>query len=135
MIKVFVHADSRYKVDTNFIRSVVLSVLEKHKVKGKVEVEVAIVGDRRMQELNKTFRNTDETTNVLAFPLEDVSFEPQTSHKGFVNPPDKVLRLGDVVISYPQAAESAAEHNVILEQELTGLIEHGVLHLLGIHHQ
>ncbi len=134
MIKVLVSTDPRYKVDSDFLKKVALNVLKRHKLKGKVEVGIVIVGDRKMQELNRTFRHKDEPTDVLAFPLEDVSFEPSVKHKGFVNPPDNVLRLGDVVISYPQAAKSAAEEGIILEKELEALIEHGILHLLGIHH-
>lgn len=135
MIKVLISADSRYDVDRNFVRAIVEDVLVGHRIKSKAEVEILIVGDRRMHELNHKFRHLDETTDVLAFPLEDPSFTPQGNYKGFINSPDKILRLGDVVISYPQAALSAAEQGVSVEEELKILIEHGVSHLLGIHHQ
>lgn len=134
MIKIFVETDPRYKVNNQLLKLTALNILKKHRIKGKVEMGIVIVGDRKMQELNRTFRHLDETTDVLAFPLEDASFEPQADHKGFVNPPDNVLRLGDVVISYPQAAKSAAENGVTIDEELVGLVEHGVSHLLGIHH-
>jgi len=138
MITVLVSSDSRYEVNRDFIRSAVTSALAKNRIKsGRVEVGVSIVGDRKMQELNKTYREIDETTDVLSFPLEDVSPITAASIKklpGFVRPLDKILRLGDVVISYPQAVLEASEEEVSVESKLTDLLEHGVEHLLGIHH-
>ena len=52
----------------------------------------------------------------------------------FVVPPDGISHLGDVVISYPQAAIQANEHQHSPEKELAILITHGVLHLLGYDH-
>jgi len=138
MITVLVSSDSRYEVNRDFIRSAVTSALAKNRIKGgKVEVGVSIVGDRKMQELNKTYRQIDETTDVLSFPLEDVSPISASGEKkapGFVRPPDKILRLGDVVISYPQALLEASEDGNTVESKITELLEHGVEHLLGIHH-
>jgi len=54
---------------------------------------------------------------------------------GFVNPPDEILRLGDIIISYPQAVKQAGENNILVDQEIGNLVKHGVLHLLGIHHE
>jgi probable rRNA maturation factor len=52
----------------------------------------------------------------------------------FVSPPDGVLRLGEVVVSYPRAAEQAEEHDRPVQEEMTWLMVHGVLHLLGHNH-
>ena len=138
MITVLVSSDSRYEVNRDFIRSAVVGVLAKNRIKrGKIEVGVSIVGDRKMQELNKAYREINETTDVLSFPLDEVSPISASSEKkipGFVRPPDKILRLGDVVISYPQAVLEASEEEVSVESKLTNLLEHGVEHLLGIHH-
>jgi len=49
--------------------------------------------------------------------------------------PDDWWYLGDVVISYPQALKQAQEHNLLVDEEIDRLVEHGVLHLLGIHHE
>lgn len=134
MIKVIISSDSRYDVDREFVRAVVSESLLKHRLKGKVEVEVTIVGDRRMHELNFKYRHIDDTTDVLSFPLEDPAFSAPENYKGFINPPDKILRLGDVAISYPQAAMAASERGATVEDELKILLEHAVEHLLGIHH-
>ena len=52
----------------------------------------------------------------------------------FVAPPDRVLHLGEVIISYPQAVIQAEECQHSLKKELAILIIHGVLHLLGYDH-
>ena len=52
----------------------------------------------------------------------------------FVHPPDGVLHLGEVIISYPQAVIQAEEYQHPVEREILILIIHGVLHLLGYEH-
>ncbi|MEK7281399.1 MAG: rRNA maturation RNase YbeY, partial [Chloroflexota bacterium] len=52
----------------------------------------------------------------------------------FVSPPDDILHLGEVVISYPTAVRQASEHYHSVQQELVILIVHGILHLLGYDH-
>jgi len=52
----------------------------------------------------------------------------------FVQPPDGVLHLGEVIISYPQAVAQAEEHQHSVKREIAILIIHGVLHLLGYEH-
>ncbi len=132
MINVLVSSDPRYKVDRDLIRQSVEEILKQRGMVGNVEVGVSVVGDRKMQELNKQFRELDETTDVLSFPLENDT--SKTASRGFVKFPDKVLRLGDIVVSYPRALEQAMEGNVLVETEIKTLVQHGVLHLLGIHH-
>jgi len=141
MISVLVSTDSRYEVNRDFIRHSAAEILKKNRIRsGKVEIGVSIVGDRRMRQLNQKYLEVGETTDVLAFPLDDVSPISSASEQlaktgGFVRPPDKVLRLGDVVISYPQAVSQAAQKGLHVEEEIYFLLEHGVSHLLGIHHE
>lgn len=126
MIKVVVKADSRYQVDRKKIKQAAVDFLKARKISGPVEVGVDVVGDRKIQDLNSRFRNRKEPCLVLAFPLEN------GVRGGFVNPPDKVLRLGDIVLSYPQAVKEAAEENVFVAEKIKELIEHGLKHLLGL---
>jgi len=78
--------------------------------------------NREIQKLNFRYRNKNEPTDVLSFPLEaNVS-------KG------KKL-LGDVVISVDQAEKQAKEEKKTLERELETLLIHGILHLLGYDHE
>lgn len=136
MLNIIVNSDPRYNIDRSAIRSIVATALGKLKIAGRVEVGINVVGDRKMHELNRKFRGIDSTTNILSFALEDTS-PSSLAHIpriGFVAAPDKWLRLGDIVISYPQAIEDASLDGISVDEEIRYLIEHGLNHLLGIHH-
>ncbi|MBI2018837.1 rRNA maturation RNase YbeY [Candidatus Daviesbacteria bacterium] len=136
MINIVVSSDPRYSINKIAIRSVVLEVLQRHRIFGRVEIGISIVGDRKMHELNRRYRGIDSTTDILSFALEDpnpVSLQ-HIPRVGFVASPDKILRLGDIVISYPQALEDASLDGISVDEELRDLVEHGLDHLLGIHH-
>lgn len=128
MVNVIITSDSRYEINRAAIQTSVENVLRQHKVIGDVEIEVSVVGDRKMHELNKKYRKIDATTDVLSFCLEEVTAA------GFASFPDKVLRLGSIVISFPQAVEDASLDNKSVEDEVNFLVMHGTTHLLGIHH-
>lgn len=136
MINIIVSSDPRYNVNKDALRMAVSDALQKHHIGGKIELGINIVGDRKMHELNRKYRGIDSTTDVLSFALED-SNPGSLQHIpriGFVASPDKWLRLGDIVISYPQAIEDASMDGISVDEEIRNLVEHGVNHLLGIHH-
>ena len=84
-----------------------------------------------MRELNRTYRKLDKTTDVLSFPLHDSTY----TDTQFIDPPDHVLRLGDIIVSYPQAVGEATEENTMVDDMIITLVLHGLDHLLGIHHE
>lgn len=131
MLTVLIKTDSHYSVDRARIKKVITGCLWEKKFKGKVEVSVNIVGDRKMREMNKKFRSIDETTDVLSFPLQ----EEKRNDVPFIDPPDDMLRLGDILISYPQAVEDAREENKLVDEKIDELVYHSMEHLLGIHHE
>ena len=136
MINIIVHSDPRYNVNKASITAVVSETLSKLRISGKIELGINIVGDRKMHELNRKYRGLDATTNILSFALEDPN---PTSLRhipriGFVASPDKWLRLGDIVISYPQVVEDASMDGISVDEEIGYLVEHGLNHLLGVHH-
>ncbi|MBI4035387.1 rRNA maturation RNase YbeY [Candidatus Daviesbacteria bacterium] len=136
MINIIVSSDPRYSINRAAIKSVVLEILKKHRILGRVEVGINIVGDRKMHELNKKYRGTDSTTDILSFALEDPN-PTSLQHIpriGFIAASDRVLRLGDIIISYPQAVEDASLDGISVDEEIRNLVEHGLNHLLGIHH-
>ncbi|KKS64827.1 rRNA maturation RNase YbeY [Candidatus Daviesbacteria bacterium RIFCSPLOWO2_01_FULL_43_38] len=136
MVNVIVSSDPRYSINRNAVQAAVLNVLKKNRVTSKVELEVNIVGDRKMHELNKQYRGIDSTTDILSFVLEDPnpSNLQHVPRMGFVAAPDNVLRLGSIVIAYPQAVEDASLDGISVEDEICFLVDHGTNHLLGIHH-
>lgn len=136
MINIIVNSDPRYNVNRAAIKAAVLDALQKNRIYGKVEVGINIVGDRKMHELNRRYRGIDSTTDILSFALEDAnpSSLQHVPRIGFISSPDKILRLGDIVVSYPQALEDASLDGISVDEEIKYLVEHGVSHLLGIHH-
>jgi probable rRNA maturation factor len=65
-------------------------------------------------------------TDVLSFPQMDGESIPEVD--------SEVLTLGDVVVCYPQAKKQSLKLNRLIDDEIEFLTCHGVLHLLGIHH-
>jgi len=125
MITVLFQTESHFPVNRKKIKDAVVAALH-DEVHRDAEVSVSIVGDRRMRELNKKYRNLDATTDVLSFGMEDGG--------EFIEPPDDVLRLGDIVVSYPQAVCEAREENTLVDDQIATLVLHGLDHLLGKHH-
>lgn len=125
-VNVLIFVESRYRADRKRIKVTISSLLGKQGIQSPVEVSVAIVGDRKMRKLNKKYKGEEKTTNVLSFPLS----EGQSTSL-----PSDVLRLGDIVVSYPQVIKEAAEEEVMIDDKIDELVEHSLLHLLGIHHE
>ncbi len=71
----------------------------------------------------------DRPTDVLSFPM--VGPLPTV---GFVTAPDGKKHLGEVIVSFPQAVLQAEEHGHPVEREVSILVVHGLLHLLGYDH-
>jgi len=123
-IPVFV--ESRYKVNRKRVVAALSELLDKQDIQRDVEVSVAVVGDRKMRELNKKYRGKDTTTNVLSFSLSEGDASVM---------PNDVLRLGDIVVSYPEIIREAAAEDMLVDDKVDELVAHGLLHLLGIHHE
>ncbi len=81
--------------------------------------------DATITELNSSWRQRSEATDVLSFPALDNSF---------ILPRDTCLELGDIVVSVATAQRQAKEHGHELSLELRWLVSHGLLHLLGWEH-
>lgn len=121
-------------LEDKWIKKIIQLSLEAADVSPPVEVGLFITDSETVRKLNRNYRGKDEPTDVLAFHTQ-----PCTAQKGstpnFVMAPDGVQHLGEVVISYPQAVIQAEQHKHEIEQELSLLIVHGVLHLLGYDHE
>lgn len=116
-------------LDEEWVRGVVGHALEMEGVGSTAEVGLVITGDDMVRQLNRDYRSIDDTTDVLSFALRE------DSGVSFVNPPDGVLHLGEVIVSYPRAVAQAGEHQHSVQRELALLLVHGVLHLLGHDHE
>jgi probable rRNA maturation factor len=93
-----------------------------------VTVTLSCVSEDEMRRLNFRYRDIDEPTDVLSFPLwEEV---------GEFRPPEgwRSLPLGDVVISPDLVRRGAAEANIGYNVEMARMVVHGALHLVGFDH-
>ena len=89
------------------------------------ELSILLCDDATIHELNREYRAVDRPTDVLAFPLPD-------DHG---SPPGLPRTLGDVVISVETAARQARQRRRTLIAEVSTLLIHGLLHLLGHDHE
>ncbi len=118
--------------EVGWLESLVEKVLIAQGVDSRAELSLVLVGQERIRQLNLSYLGQDEPTDVLSFALLP---EPSGGEIApFVLPPDGIQHLGEVIISYPQAVVQAAEHQHSVPREITILIIHGVLHILGFDH-
>lgn len=89
------------------------------------DVELVITDDSTMRELNAEYRDKDSITDVLSFPLES----PFTEQSVFDIP------LGSIIIAESFVKAKAQEHGHSIQDELSLLFIHGMLHLLGFDHE
>lgn len=86
------------------------------------EIGLQIIEDAQMQELNLQYMGINSPTDVLSFPVP------------FQNPDTGNPYLGDILISYPTAARQAEAAGHPVAEEISLLLVHGILHLLGYDH-
>ena len=105
-------------------------------------VDVVVTGDEMVRELNRRYRGLDETTDVLSFSFTHAG-EYQGDGEAPAAPEDLDFpvpagadgSLGEVIISYPQAERQGGKAGHGTARELSALLAHGVLHLLGHDHE
>ena len=90
------------------------------------EVNLLFCDDEYIKNLNKEFRNKDKATDVLTFRLKDDESFPDF---GFSE------ELGDIFISLDAVGRNASSFGVPFSEELTRIMLHGVMHLMGFDHE
>ncbi len=130
MITINITADAKFPFDRDGLRSHLSKVLAKYRLTDNVVIDVSVVGKRKMTQLHVDFMQLDGPTDVLSFPLNDPS-----DSRPFLSSPDGMLRMGDIVVCYPVMVEEALEKQVKIDEQIQFLAEHGLMHLLGFHHE
>jgi probable rRNA maturation factor len=125
-ITVQTEPDYETLVDADLVQRVAGAVFRAEGQPARAGCSVVIVGDEGIQALNRAYRGLDEPTDVLAFAA--LEGEP------LAWPEEEGFYLGDVVISYPTARAQAEERGEAVAEELSLLIVHGCLHLMGYDH-
>ena len=109
------------------VRRTCNAVLRMENFQGSVEVSVTFVDNQGIKELNAQYRDKDNETDVLSFPMgENGVWDKDPETGAFI--------LGDVVISMEKAMEQANIYGHSLQREVGYLTAHSVLHLLGYDH-
>jgi len=124
-------------LEVGWLQSVAEQALAALGTDPEVELGLVIVDQAKVQQLNSKYLGRDEPTDVLAFsmlPGPVSGQETEADFPPFVMPPDGVAHLGEVIISYPQAVIQAQERQHSVKREVTILIIHAILHLLGYDH-
>ena len=88
------------------------------------ELSIAFVTDTRIHELNRDYRGKNKPTDVLAFAMNE------GAHGGI-----NAGLLGDVIISVDTANRQALAARKTVLEEMTMLLAHGLLHVLGWDHE
>ncbi len=122
---------SEVKIPTGtriLIRRCCKAVLKNENFVGDAEVTVSLVNNNEIKKLNHEYRNINDKTDVLSFPMsEDGKYD--------INKDTGASLLGDIVISLEKAAEQAERYGHDLQRELAFLTVHGMYHLLGYDHE
>jgi probable rRNA maturation factor len=88
----------------------------------EADLTLVLTGDTQIQKLDRDFMGIDSPTDVLSFPASET--DPETGR----------CYLGDIIISITRAKAQAAAAGHSLEAELSLLVIHGILHILGYDH-
>ena len=93
-------------------------------------INLTLSNDETVHQLNKDYRGMDKPTNVLSFAnVDDPDFEEELANA------DDFLELGDIIIALETLEKEAQEQSISLQDHLSHLLVHGLLHLLGYDHQ
>ena len=115
--------DNGLYTDYDYLYEVIAATLKEEQVSNAV-FSIVFVGLEEIHELNKNYRGIDRPTDVISFALEDSDdFELEG-----------VRVLGDIYVCIDKMKEQALEYGHSEKRELSFLVCHGLLHLLGYDH-
>ena len=126
---------TKQKLNQKYLDKIAEKTLEVAKFKKSVEISLVITGEKRIRSLNKKYRGIDKITDVLSFGNDTINKTAKNKTVKFVDSPDGILHLGEIFICYSQAVKQAKQKKHFVKKELTILLIHGILHLLGYEHK
>ncbi|MCC6148497.1 MAG: rRNA maturation RNase YbeY [Anaerolineaceae bacterium] len=110
-------------ISSAFVLEIVKRIRKALTISPNSGLSIVIEDNEFIQDLNQRYRGINEPTDVLSFQSEEI--DPQNGS----------TYLGDIVISLPQVIAQAEAGGHSMEDELTLIIVHGILHLLGYDHK
>lgn len=120
---------------SSIITRCIQATLDAEKISAACEINVLVTNDRGIRAINSASRNIDAATDVLSFPMFDLTAgEPPVDWTEYLDPETDLCPLGDMAISLERASAQAKEFGHSLRREVGYLTIHSVLHLLGYDH-
>lgn len=116
------------------IKKAINMALDAEKIDCSCIISVMLTNDEGIRKINAAFRDVDRETDVLSFPMNELTpgkFDAAICEK---DPETGAVLLGDVLISVPRCEEQGKEFGHGYEREIMYLTVHSVLHLLGYDH-
>jgi probable rRNA maturation factor len=129
-VSVFVADEQTESVGLDDLHRLAEMVLSEEGYPEEAEVTLLFVDETEMASYNQRFLDRDGATDVLAFPVEDLLPGIVPDH----DPQGPPLMLGDVVVAPAYVRRQAEEYGVTYEDEMSLMVTHGILHLLGYDH-
>lgn len=118
----------------SLIRGAVEHALACENITEACTVSVLLTDDEGIRRLNQSFRNVDSVTDVLSFPMNELtpgSFRADSCER---DPETGNILLGDILINLKRCEEQGEEYGHGFSREIRYLTVHSVLHLLGYDH-
>lgn len=115
------------------IRRTIRTALAAEGLTAPCEVDVLLTDDDGIHEINRELRQVDRPTDVLSFPEFELT-PSQLPGPEDADPGTGLIPLGDMVLSMERVAAQAREYGHSKRRELSYLVTHSVLHLLGYDH-
>lgn len=116
------------------IKKAVNMALDAEQIPVPCLISVMLTDEEGIRRVNRDFRGIDRATDVLSFPLNELSpgaFDPELCER---DPETGAVMLGDMMISLPRCEAQGEEFGHGFEREIVYLSVHSVLHLLGYDH-
>jgi probable rRNA maturation factor len=118
-MELFFHNTTKVSIDKKEIDSIVRAAISFFKLPANTYIEVLIVGEKKINSLNKQFRDINKPTDVLSFPIFD--------NLSFVIGNSNIVPLGTIFVC-PSVAKKRGER-------IIDLVIHGFMHLQGFDHE
>lgn len=117
--------ETKFKFSKDLVEKTILNTLKSQDIQGIFEIELKLVTKTSIQKLNHEYRHKGIPTDVLSFPIQE------KIEKANIAP----VLLGDIVVCPAIIRKNALEFHNTIEKEFLKMIDHSVLHLVGIHHE
>lgn len=117
------------------IKKCVEKTLAAEGVRVPCEINILVTNDRNIRTINKASRDIDKATDVLSFPMFQLTAgEYPEDWTDYLDPETGLCPLGDMAISLERAVAQAKEYGHSTRREIGYLTIHSMLHLLGYDH-